>query len=208
MPTITKIDAPYQAVQSALKDALLTGDPDKIDQAKEKVSDLEDNLDTTSQADVVLTDTSKNEVSQAAKLITIRQLAGFLGNNADDLPDPTEIALDVLDHSHGTTDDDFADMRDDAADQIGLLAGGVVLENKPRVVVKLLALLNKDRKLSDADFNSQHQALIDEVKKVTQDINPLVAIRHWTEEQLAQLLANPELAVALDEYKPPQDSEK
>jgi hypothetical protein len=208
VPTLAKVDPAYQAAESDLKAALLSGDDDKIDQAREKVADLEDNLAGDAQADVELNDAARNKATPVLKLMSTHQIATFLGNNADDISDPAETVLEVLDHSHGTTDDDFADLRDDAADEIEMLAAGLVPEKKPAIEVKIVAFLNKARKLSDADFAQQRQALTDEAKKLGQEINPIVAIRHWTEQQMAQLLVNPELATALDEYKPPQDSGK
>jgi len=89
-----------------------------------------------------------------------------------------------------------------------MMAGGGSGEKRSPLAQKVADLLDQARALSDADLKTQRDALIDQARQIAQQINPIMPLRQWVGHQFAELLSNPQLTTALDEYKPPLDAEK
>jgi hypothetical protein len=196
-----EVNANYAAALSALRDAILTRDEDKIDAAQQHVSDLEDQLDIDTPTPE-LTDAACAKVPDALKLFSPHQVAEYLAQNADDFPDVQALLSEAIDECRGLAKDQFADLRDDVADEISTVAGfKPTAAGKPPIHQKIVSFLNRVHALSDDDFKTQRAALGDEAKGLVKDIPAISGIRNWFEHELAELLANPELPRAIEEYQ-------
>ncbi len=194
------VSAARATALAELKAALLTGNDDKIDDAEDNVSSLEDEDNGDDEPDIEPTDAAKGKVTQAIKLLTARQLAGYISANSDDVPDPAEILTDAVNKCQDVSKDDYDSLKDDTTDQLGELAGGLSPTKTPAIIGKAARFLDAARKLSPTDFKNQLPPLQDEARKLGGSIDPVVCIRHWMESDLADLLSNPQLPQALADH--------
>jgi hypothetical protein len=201
-------DARASALQD-LKAALIGGNDDKIGDAEDKASSLEDEVGDSDEPDIDQTDAAKGKVSQAVKLLTAKQLAGYIGENSDDVPDPGEILVDAVNQCHDLSSDDYASLKEDTTDQLGELAGGLTPTKTPAIIGKSARFLDGAHKLSADEYKTQLPTLRDEARKLGGGIDPVNVIRHWAESDMADLLSNPQLPQALTDLgvtpKPVED---
>jgi hypothetical protein len=196
-----EVNANYAAALASLREAILTRDEDKIDAAQQHVSDLEDQLDIDTPTPE-LTDAACAKVADAMKLLSPHQVVQYFAQNADDFPDVQALLAEAIDECRGLPKDQFTDLRDDVADEISTVAGfKPTAAGKPPIHGKIVNFLNKVHGLSDDDFKSQRSALVDEGKALVKDIPAISGIRNWFEHELAELLANPQLPKAIEEYQ-------
>jgi hypothetical protein len=188
---------------TALKDfrkALLSKDEDKIDEAEDAVGDLADKQDDDSDPDITQSDAAKSKAAGLVKLLTVKEFADYLSENADDMDDPTQLLLDAVHQCRGMSEDDFEDLRDDTSQELGIFAGGANPSKTPAIVGKVNSLLNKVHKMTDEEYWNQQSDLESEARKLTTTGDPMPSLRHWMENEMADLLANPELIHAIDEW--------
>jgi len=195
--TPLKLEAAHVAALQTLRAALISGKEDQIDDAQDKVGEFEEQQDAEDAPDIEPTDAARGKVGMAIKLLTARQLAGYISENAEDVADPAEIVVEALNQCHDMTDDDYQSLKDDTAADLSQLAGGFNPAKTPTVVGKANHLLDRARHLSAEDFKTQLPALQDEARKIGNGIDPMSCLRHWFEGEMADLLSNPQLSQAL-----------
>jgi hypothetical protein len=191
------LDGVHYAALQALRAALISGNEDQISQAQDKVSDLEEQQEGDDDTDVEPTDAAKGKVTAAVKLLTARQLAGYISENTDDIPDPGEILVGAVKQCQGLSDDDYQSLRDDTTDQLGELAGGLSPSKAPSIIARAGRFLDHAHHLSADDFKTQLPTLEDEARKLGNSVDPMACLRHWFEGEMADLLSNPQLGQAL-----------
>jgi hypothetical protein len=189
------------AATRALRTALLAGDEGAIDAAEQKLSEIEDQSDADLDPTVELSDAARSAAPAALKLMTPRQMADFLGTISDDIPDAADLML-AIDDSHELSQPDFAAERDRLAEDFETLTGGVHPARAPRLAGKVKQLLERARHTPDDQFAARTANLHAEAVKLLEGIDPILALRHCSERELAELLSNPQLPTALDEWKP------
>jgi hypothetical protein len=196
----TPVTDEYISALKDLREALLGRSEDKIDTAEDRVGDLGDKQDDDSEPDVVQSGAAKKKGPELLKALSVKQVAEYLSANADDVDDPTQLLIDAIHQSRGMDDNDFADLRDDTAQEIGIFAGGSNPAKTPQVVNKVKNLLTKAHKMSNSDYATQQSQLEDDAHKLVGGGDPIPSMRHWMENEMADLLANPELLHATDEW--------
>jgi hypothetical protein len=60
--------------------------------------------------------------------------------------------------------------------------------------------LTRVHKMSADEYNEQQSSLEDEARKLLAALDPVSTLRHWLQDELADLLSNPELSSAIDEF--------
>jgi hypothetical protein len=186
---------------SALRDlriALLGKNADRIDTAEGRVGGLGDRQEENSEPNIVQSDAAKQKGPELVKSLSVKQVAEYISANADDIDDPTELLINAIHQCRGMNDDNFADLRDDTAQQIGTFAGAP--GRNPAVIRNVKALLTKAHKLQNSEYADQQTELEDEARKLVGSVDPIPCVRHWMENEMANLLANPELLQAIDEW--------
>jgi hypothetical protein len=189
----------YKAALDDTRRALLGKDEDKIEAAEDKMGDLQDKEDPDSEPDVDQSETAKTKAETLLKRLSANQVANFVAQNADDLEDPTQLLLDAIHQCRGMSDDDFADLRDDTTEELGIYAAGINPSRPSAIAGKASRLLSRVHKLSADEYNDQQSALEDEARKLVGGLDPVNVLRHWLDDELADLLSNPELPQAIDE---------
>jgi len=189
---------------AALKDAraaLLSKDQDRIDNALDKVGDIDDQLDPDCDPDVDQSEPAKDKAVTLLKMLSVKQVANYVGENSDDMDDPTQMLLDAVHHARDGTDDDFQSLQQDTSEEIGTFFGTSHPGKPLTIVVKVNHLLARVRHLSADDYQSQQSALEDEAKQLVANLDPIVCMRHWMDNELADLLSNPQLGEAIDDLE-------
>jgi len=193
-------DADYQAALREARLAILSRNDDRIDQAQDKLATLGQKRDADSEPDIDNTDAAKAKAPGFLKSLAASQVAHYLAQNAEDVEDPGEILVDALHQCRNLSDADFEVLRDDTADEIGLLASGVNPAKPPLVIQKAARFLTRCRGLSAQEYQAQKATLEDEARKMV-EIDPITCLRHWMEGELADLLSNPQLQTALKDWE-------
>ncbi|MGD0388480.1 MAG: hypothetical protein ABSC42_05935 [Tepidisphaeraceae bacterium] len=198
--TPAPVTADYNAAMKDMRDALLSKDEDRIDSAEDKIGDAADKQDPDSEPDVEQSESAKTKAVTFLKTLSVKQVAGYIGQNAEDIDDPTELLLDAVHQSRDLSDDDFASLRDDTSKELGMLSGGVNPGKPPKIVSKVNQLLTRVHRLSAEEYGDQQSALEDEARKLVAGMDPIPCLRHWMENEMADLLSNPELGQAIDDW--------
>lgn len=193
----------YKIALQNMHDALLSRDQDKIDAAEDKLGELSDAQDTDADPDVTQSDAAKTKAASFLKLLSPKQIAFYVADNADEIDDPAEVVLDAIHQCHGMDNDDFESLVQDTSEELNLLAGGANPAKPPSIGGKAARLLRKAHGLSDDDFKNQLPSLEDEGKKLVANMDSIQCIRHWMEGEIADLLSNPQLGAALKEWGVP-----
>jgi hypothetical protein len=193
-------DADYQAALKEVRNALLSHDEDRIDQAQDKLAALTEKQDPDSEPDFENTSAAKAKAPDFLKTLSVSQIAHYIAQNADDIDDPGNTLVDALHQSRTLSDDDFASFRDDTAEELGLLAGGTNPSRSSGIIQKVAHFLNRARKLSPQEYDAQKSSLEEEARKLG-EMDPIPCLRHWMEGELADLLSNPQLQTALKDWE-------
>jgi hypothetical protein len=199
-PSPGHVDGDYQAALKEVRDAILSRSDDRIDQAQDKLAALTEKQNAESEPDFENTDAAKTKAPALLKALSPSQVAHYVSQNADDVEDPADVLVDAVRQCHTLSDDDFEVLRDDTAEEIGLLAGGLVPTKPPQIIQKTTRFLNRCRRLSAQEFQTQQSALEDEARKLVEGLDPIQCLRHWMEGELADLLSNPQLQTALKDW--------
>lgn len=194
-------DPDHLAATRALRKALLSGSDNAIDSAEGKLADVEDQMDADPDPMVDLTAQAKSSAEAAMKLLSPRQLANYLGSIADGVPDISDIIM-AIDDSHQLSQEDFVAERDRLAEDFVTLMGGIHPKMQPKIGMRIKNLLDRARKMPDDQFAAKAADLHAEAAQLTGDLDPVVGLRHCMEREMAELLSNPQLPHALDEWKP------
>jgi hypothetical protein len=192
-----KPSSAYHEALLNLRDALASGDDDKIDDAQEKVDNLRDSLNIDPNLDYQTTDAAKTKARPALKTLSTSQIANYISLHADEIPDATDTILDALDQCKDGSESDFNSLRDEAASQVGLLAAGLDQTAADAVAQKVSDLLNKARQLPPRQFTNQRSQLDHEAHQITKSIDSFDAMHRWMYREMADLLSNPQISTAL-----------
>ena len=126
------------------------------------------------------------------------QVAAFLAMHADEVGDPMELfgrAMDTIRSSTGDAEfsESAAEIEGQAAEQIARLVAGMDDAREVGVEKQVEALLKSAAEGSDAEFEKRRPALEESAKRIVGEVGPFEVVRHWMEEEVAGLLANPEM---------------
>src|SRR5260370_4742874 len=94
--------------------------------------------------------------------------------------------------------EDWKDKREDLADELAWLLGGVDEKKAKRFNEAVVLLVNKAKGLSDEEYKEKQADLEKEAEKLTGEVGPERVLRNRVEHTLAELLSNPRLGAALE----------
>jgi hypothetical protein len=188
----------YRRVLTKLREAL--ADPKDDDQIADLVEELDERHEKEAphlDDGVTLTDGARKRTPEFLRLLSARQLRGYLESIGDEVSDPLETLREALDRVRGMSGDEWRDFRRIVGPQVGSLVAGLDAERANRVSDRVVQWLIGVRALSDAEFKAQRAELEAEARKLVGDVGPLEVLRHFVEHDLAELLSNPRLAAAV-----------
>jgi len=187
----------YLAALTALRDALVDGDEEKISDASDKVEELRDAQMVDTEPDIEATDAALKAAPPVLAHISASQVAAYLAEHADDVPDAWKTMLDALDQCHTDKPADYAELRSEAASQVALLLVGLDRTSAEPIEQKVGQWLDKAHALSDEDLKAKRAKLEEEARQIVGQPDSIEQVRHWMQREVADLLSNPELGNAL-----------
>jgi hypothetical protein len=186
----------------ALKDlraALVKGDDEKISDLQAKLDDLREKENVELPEKVAASPTARKRASQFMKLLTVRQLGGLIGGL--ELVGPRDRLIQALEDVRGLPADQFKEVRDEAAAEVGWLAAGFDAKKAEDISKKASALLDEAYRLKDPDFNKQQPALEKKARSLIGTVDNMRVLTHILEHHLAEVLSNPALEKALEVFQ-------
>jgi hypothetical protein len=192
-----KASKEYRRLLVSLRNALADEDGDRVDSLEEQLDELVDSEKPEVDDAVEVTPAARKRVPEVLRKLKPSQLAAFYRARADGMADPEDRLVEALDKVRGLDRDSWKAVRDDVAEDLGGLLGGLDPDKAGRAADRVVALLSKARGLSDEEYKAQRPALEKEAREVAGQSGPDEILRHAAERELAQLLSNPRLAAAM-----------
>jgi hypothetical protein len=188
----------YRKALTELHDALATADDDdKIADLEDAFAELEEKEKPDMDDTVTLTGEARKQAPLAFKKMRPSQVAGYLGFLAEEIVDPQDVLVTTMQEVRGIRDEDWKDRRDDLAEELGYLLGGVDEKKSKRFSDAVVALVDKAKKMNDEDYKTKKADLEAEAEKLVSEVEPERVLRNRVERTLAELLSNPRLEAAL-----------
>jgi hypothetical protein len=185
---------------AAMKDlyaALAAQDGERITELRDQVADLEDEA-VELDKDVKATDAARAHAPAVLKLLKAGQIAAYLAEHADEVADPAEILTDTLAEVRDPDVEDPDTEIRQASEEVGRLVGGLDGAKRKQATEQATAWLKAGRQLKDDEYTARQSALAEAARKIAGDLPPMTVLTHWLENELAELLANPQLTGAID----------
>jgi hypothetical protein len=195
------ISADYRAALKDMRDALLSKDQDRIESAEDKMGDIEDKQDPDSDPDIDQSDSARTKAVAYFKTLSVKQFANYVSENSDDVDDPAQLLIDALHQSRGMSDDDFQSLRDDTAQELGILSAGPHPDRPPRIIARVNQFLTRAHRLPAGEYAQQQNSLEEAARKMVDGMDPAMCLRNWMENELADLLSNPQLSLAISSWQ-------
>jgi hypothetical protein len=199
--TIPAAPAEYKAALSEYADALADGDDDKIDTAEDKVEDLRESLKIEPLPDVTPTDGARAGADKIVALLTPAQLAGYVAEHADEVPDPVQTLLDAADQMRTAKPEELAGLKSEAVSQFAMLVAGVKPADAGPVESAAGAWLDQVKAMPDKQYDAGLDERTRQIKAMTRDVDPFAVLRHWMDREMIDLLSNPQLAASAKRLK-------
>jgi hypothetical protein len=188
----------YRKVLTELRDALAAAsDDDKIADLEDAFTDLEEKEKPDMDDGVEVTAPARKRAPEVFKKMRPSQLASYLGFLAEEVVDPQDVLASTMKEIRGINNEDWKDRRDDLAEELGWLLGGVDEKKAQKFNDAVVALLNKVKALNDDDYKAKQADLEQEAEKLVGEIGPERVLRNRVERTFAELLSNPRLEAAL-----------
>ena len=153
------VTAEYKAALINLRAALLGKDQKEIENAQTQLDDLVDKLDADSELEVGRSDLAKEKSLALLKVLSVKQIAGYIAQREDDISDPVQLILDAVHHARGIDEDEFQALVDETSQKLDNLNGTVRLRAPQTLIGKVEGLLSRVQHLSAADYQHQLPAL-------------------------------------------------
>ncbi len=192
-----RVSEGYRRALADLRNALAADADDKVQDLEDHLSELTDKEDPELDDEVRVTRAAKRRVPEVLRIFRPNQLAGYLGSAADEIGDPQERLVAALAQVRSEKGGDWEEVRDDLADDLGWLLGGLDATRTLAVHEEVVALLNKVHAMTDEQFGKEKESLEKEARRVGADVPATDVLRHGLERALARLLSNPRLVSAL-----------
>jgi hypothetical protein len=174
---------------TGLRDALLKGDDDQINDCRTKYDDLLDKDSPDFDEVVAVTDAARKQAPRFLALLTARQAATFL--STQDVAGPRERLIDGFEDIRGLSDDEKAAQRDEIAEQVGWLIAGLDAAKAKQVAAQAAKLLDQVASLKDADFKKQRPDLEKRARDLVGGVSNLMVLKNDLDYRLAELMSNP-----------------
>ena len=178
-----------------------------IQKDDEKILDLEDLLSDTlgkEEADLDdhlrITPAAKKRAVELLHNLKPHQVAAFYASQIEELPDPDEELLGVLDIVGKLKDDQWKEVAENLADEISWQLGGSDSVRSRLVRERVDQYLKKVRSLNAKDLAAQRGELEKMVRQFISQFPSTAILHNYAEHHLAEMLSNPRLSAALEVY--------
>ena len=188
----------YRAALKNLQSALLDSHATHLAEAQSKLEQLRDAQKIEPAPAVELTALARKQASSMLLTLSTGQVAGYIAQHADEIPDATQTLLDALDQSRQSTHTDYPKLRDTAADQAAVLLSGVDATRFQSMRQRIVTWLDRAHAMDDDEYASKEPELEGDLRRMVGRMDPTLELRYWMLHQVGELLSNPQLSVALN----------
>jgi len=196
-PHPTKVSEEFQQTLKDLRAALLEDNEVQIADLTLALDELRDKENPDFE-DVEITAGSRRHAAEVLRILGARQVMGYLSAFADEFPDPVEKLTDAFEEVRKLPANEWEDLREEIAGQVGWLAAGLDLTAEKKVHDRVTAFLERVRRLKPDEFTAQEAELERTARIIVGPVGPTEVIRHFMERSLAELLSNPRLSIAVE----------
>jgi hypothetical protein len=193
-----RISDDYRRVLVNLRKALVKENEEKVEELEDRLTELTDSESPELDDAVPVTTAARKRVPEVMRILRPQQLARYFGSAAEEIGDPQERLVAALELARTGKNDEWEVIRDDLADDLGWLIGGLDVGRSKTVHAEVVALLTKARNLKDTAFAKQRPDLEKAARAIGADVASSDVLRHAIERTLARLLSNPRLVEALE----------
>jgi hypothetical protein len=186
----------YRKALKALRDALVSGNEETIDEASTTLDEIRETEDPDFD-DIEVTDKARDLAPGVLRIFSARQIALYVGG-LDSFPDPTEQLREALAESQKKKGKEWTGYRDDVAYQVGWLVGGLDNTKEKEARKAATDLLNKAAKMDEEVFTKNRAELEKGIRVVIAKVGPTDVIRNFMERLLAETLSNYRLITVVD----------
>jgi hypothetical protein len=193
-----KASADFRRTLLALRNALVDGDDERIDQLQEELEDLRANEKPELEESIEVTEAARERAPELLRLLSPRQVAVFLGSHADEIPEPAERILEALSKVRDLDPKEWKEVRESVAEEVGRGVAGLDFDKASQIGDKVIQLLIHARALKADEFKAERPELEKMAREIVGNLGPLDVLRHALMQELAELLSNPRLLASVD----------
>jgi len=181
-----------------LRDALVDSDDERAQELEEKLAALLEEEKVDLEDRVKVTPTAMRKAQEFMKALRPGQIVSFLSDSVDDLPEPINALVDVLDVVADLKDKEWRELSDDIITDMKWQLGGIDAERTKAIGDKVADYLKKVRALKGKEIEDQRTELEKAAEQIVSQTPPILILQNFVEHSVAELLSNPRLAGALD----------
>jgi hypothetical protein len=196
---LVKVTERFKKTITDLRDALIEGDEEKIDELFGKLEEYRQKEDPDFE-DIEITTAAREQAPLLLAQLSARQVAAYVAS-IPDFPDPVDRLLETMDESRKLRGKQWQSLRDDSAYQVGWLVAGLDSKAEEKVREKATALLDRAYKLNDKEYTTERAALEKEARALVGKLGPTDIIRHVLERVLAEILSSHRLEAVIQALK-------
>jgi hypothetical protein len=174
-----------------LRDALVKNDEQRIETLQEKLDGLNEKDPPDLDDEIEITDAAELEVQRLLSMLSPQQVVAYADSLGDDLSNPVELIQDGLEEGRELKGTDWESTRDELAEKVSWLVGGLNGENSSKIEEQVTRFL--DSKHSAAGKPGPQES---EIRKLIGSPSATVVLNNILEHDLAVLLSNPQLEQA------------
>jgi hypothetical protein len=189
-------DSACYALLLRLRESLLRGDSARIEQGEQELAGLEQKIQINFTPRIVPSPAAQKSAGDVTREFSGGQIAAYIARRSEEVSDPTEVLLGALIQCRGMSVADFQRFDLDVTQQVSELVAGMAQSPTRPIARRTSELLKLAHSLGDADFDNQRPDLENQARDITK-VDASTALRHWMECEMAQLLSNPQLPLAL-----------
>jgi hypothetical protein len=181
-----------------LREALLKKDIAKVEESRKDLEAMEEKMQISFSPRIEPGQAAQRAAAELLPQFSGRQIAGYLASHSEDVTDPTELLLGAITQCRGMELNAFNPFARDVARQVSYMVNGMRGPAQLQTFNKAMRLLTRAHRIRPDQFDDQKSDIEDGARAIAK-VDSSVAIQHWMECELAQLVANPQLQVALED---------
>jgi hypothetical protein len=194
-----KASAEYRRTLAALRDALTEDDNDDVaDELQLQLDELNEKEKPELDDGIEVTEAARLHAPEMLRSLSARQVAYYLANHVDEVPEPLERILAAMDAVRALDAKEWKRLREAVSEEVGRGAAGLDGEKASQVGDKVVQLLIQVRALTEEEFKAQRAELEKMAREIVGNLGPLDVLRHVVAQDIAELLSNPRLQAAID----------
>jgi hypothetical protein len=196
------------AFNDFFKALLARGNDEEIAKLRNHLTELATADEVHLDDDIEPTDAARAKAADAFKQMNAGQIAAYLAAHADQVCDPVERIVSELAELNAMENAGDVDTQiQQTSDDVGWLVAGQDKKAASAVAGQVTAWFRANRHMNDADLLANHATLETSAKKVVGDIPAMDILKHFLENETAELLSNPQLPQAIGAVLAAQESE-